>query len=120
MSWRVSRRYPLYLAPGARINHEGLGWKALDLASRVEAKIVSNRFLYLKNLKGSWRMRFAFSWLMVGIVGEAFLSCFKHRSTLPLRGLRRGFDKSLVVTRGNAPSPPLTGSTGFAEGGPRV
>lgn len=91
-SYRVSEEFPLVLVPSARAYHEVTGWGSQDLVRKFEVKILSHTYHMLKNVKGSITGTLAYAWLMVGILCEAGLETFTHRSLQPVKGVKRGLE----------------------------
>ena len=89
VSWRVSERYPLVIAPRARLVHVRTG-EGIPRLHWLASDMQGSYFLYRRHWRQGLRNWLSFAWLHVGYAALAFLSSVRQGSWKPLRAFREG------------------------------
>jgi glycosyltransferase involved in cell wall biosynthesis len=89
VSWRISERFPLVIAPRARLVHVRTS-EGMPRDHWLTSDVQSSYFLYRRHWRHGIKNRLCFAWLHIGYLLIAALASVRRGSLEPWRALRKG------------------------------
>ena len=95
-SYRVSKKYPIYQTPKAKMEH----YQSQVLRDKIRnLKIMTikyHHYLFKKNMPQKLSNKLAYLWSSIGFLGISLIECFKQFSIMPIVGAGEGYLKLIM------------------------